>query len=112
MPIDAADQAVAAGSSGPITRTVDVDGVSYRMITVPLRSGGAIQVARSLTETDDVLEGLAQRLALIAVASTLGLAWACGGSGSGGGLPFDSGTGGTSGAGGSADASLGGSGGR
>ena len=65
LPVDDADRAVAAGSDDARLSTVNVDGVELRVLTVHLRGGGAVQIARELTETDDVLTALAGRLALI-----------------------------------------------
>ncbi|HET9543266.1 MAG TPA: hypothetical protein VFP02_09300, partial [Acidimicrobiales bacterium] len=65
LPVDDADRAVAAGTDDARLSTVTVDGVELRVLTVHLRGGGAVQIARELTETDDVLTALAGRLALI-----------------------------------------------
>ena len=65
LPVDDADRAVAAGADDARLSTVTVDGVDLRVLTVHLREGGALQIARELTETDDVLTALAGRLALI-----------------------------------------------
>lgn len=65
LPVDDADRAVAAGSDDARLSTVTVDGVELRVLAVHLRGGGAVQIARELTETDDVLTALAGRLALI-----------------------------------------------
>jgi two-component system sensor histidine kinase MprB len=39
-------------------RTVDIDGRSYRVVTVPVPGGGAVQVARSLADTNDALNSI------------------------------------------------------
>lgn len=65
LPVDDADRAVAVGSDDARLSTVTVDGVELRVLAVHLRGGGAVQIARELTETDDVLTALAGRLALI-----------------------------------------------
>ena len=65
LPVDDADRAVAVGSDDARLSTVTVDGVELRVLTMRLRGGGAAQIARELTETDDVLTALAGRLALI-----------------------------------------------
>ena len=65
LPVDDADRAVAVGSDDARLSTVTVDGVELRVLAVHLRVGGAVQIARELTETDDVLTALAGRLALI-----------------------------------------------
>jgi two-component system sensor histidine kinase MprB len=68
LPVDAEDVEIAgSGDPGrPRVRTATVDGVDHRVVTVAQQGGGALQVARSLAETEDVLDGLARRLALIA----------------------------------------------
>ncbi|MDQ6928501.1 MAG: HAMP domain-containing histidine kinase [Actinomycetota bacterium] len=60
-------------------RDVTVGGVHYRMLTTPLQTGGAVQIARSLEEDDNVLSTLRSRLFVIGAMGTLlaGLvAWA------------------------------------
>ena len=73
LPVDEQDQVIAtSGDPGrPRVRTSSIDGVDYRIVTVAQPDGGAIQVARSLAETEGVLDGLARRLALIAAAGTV-----------------------------------------
>jgi two-component system sensor histidine kinase MprB len=68
LPVDAQDRAIARDGGGSRYRDVTIDGESYRMITVALRSGGAVQVARQVSETDDVLDVLRNRLVIIALA--------------------------------------------
>ncbi len=68
LPIDAQDRAIAAAKSRSRYRDVTVDGEDYRMITVSLRDGGAVQIARPVSETHDVLDVLRNRLVLIALA--------------------------------------------
>jgi two-component system sensor histidine kinase MprB len=77
LPVDEADGAVAAGADRTRLRTVTVDGVELRVLTAHLESGGAVQIARELTETNDVLAVLGGRLLLItltgaALAGTVG----------------------------------------
>jgi len=67
LPIDAGDRAIAAKQSASRYRDVTVGGEEYRMITVSLRNGGAVQIARQVSETDDVLDVLRNRLVLIAL---------------------------------------------
>lgn len=56
LPVDDADLAVASGETrgDGIFRDIDLDGEPYRMLTSPI-NGGAVQTARSLEETEDVL---------------------------------------------------------
>ncbi len=72
LPVDETDREIAAEHRPGTARLRDIalDGVSYRMITASLPEGGAVQVARDLTETDAVLSGLARQLALIALLGT------------------------------------------
>jgi two-component system sensor histidine kinase MprB len=68
LPIDAQDRAIAARQSPSQYRDVTVGGQEYRMITSSLRGGGAVQIARPVSENDDVLDVLRNRLVLIALA--------------------------------------------
>jgi two-component system sensor histidine kinase MprB len=71
LPVDAGDRGIARGAKGSRYRDVTVDGQEYRMITAPLRHGGAVQIARPVSETDDVLDVLRTRLVIIAFAGIL-----------------------------------------
>jgi two-component system sensor histidine kinase MprB len=64
LPVDDADRQVAAGEDSQI-RDVTVDGVESRMITAPLQGGGAVQVARDVTEEQEVLSTLASRMLVV-----------------------------------------------
>ncbi len=66
LPVDDTDLAVAAGASA-IIREITLDDLPYRMITAPDEPDGAVQVARDVSATVDVLDGLRVRLALIAI---------------------------------------------
>jgi two-component system sensor histidine kinase MprB len=68
LPIDPQDRAIAAQQSASRYRDVTIDGEEYRMITVSLRDGGAVQIAREVSEAHDVLDVLRNRLVLIALA--------------------------------------------
>jgi two-component system sensor histidine kinase MprB len=73
LPVAQVDAAIARGErsgNGPLLRDVHVAGVHYRMLTAPLPGGGAIQIARSLAESDDVLGVLTRRLLVIVLAGT------------------------------------------
>jgi len=65
LPIDDVARDRAATEGPPVLRTVSVDGTPYRIETVSLPRGGAVQVARDLSETERVLEALRRRTALI-----------------------------------------------
>ncbi len=78
LPVDDVDRAVAAGTLASARRNVSVDGVAYRMLTTGQVAGpGAVQVARSLTETDRVLDSL-RNLTIVATALVVALAAAVG----------------------------------
>jgi two-component system, OmpR family, sensor histidine kinase MprB len=67
LPIDAEDREIAHAQNESHYRNVTVDGQNYRMITASLRNGGAVQIARKVSETDDVLDVLRARLVIIAL---------------------------------------------
>lgn len=69
LPVDATDTAIAA-HGGTRRRDVHIDGVHYRMLTAGLPQGGAVQLARNVTETDDVLAVLRSRLVIIVLLGT------------------------------------------
>ena len=50
---------------------IDLDGESYRMITQSVAGGGAVQVARSTEESDQILGDLLQRFVLITIVVAL-----------------------------------------
>lgn len=77
LPVTPTDEEVAAGEE-PVLRDVEVDGEPYRMITAQVAPGQAVQVARSLEETDAVLGSMRTQLLLIAGLGALvagALAW-------------------------------------
>lgn len=67
LPIDAKDRAIASRQSSSRYRDVQVGGTEYRMITASVKGGGAVQIARRVSETDDVISVLRNRLVLIAL---------------------------------------------
>ncbi len=72
LPVDDDDVALAVGGGARRTRTVTVDGVAYRVETVPISYSstiGAVQIARDFSESQRVLDAL--RLWLIAVVVTV-----------------------------------------
>nr|MDQ6911196.1 HAMP domain-containing histidine kinase [Actinomycetota bacterium] len=79
LPLSAHDRALAQSGGRPKFRDVTIVGTHYRLLTTPLRHGGAVQIARSLEENDNVLSTLRGRLFVIGAIGTLlaGLvAWA------------------------------------
>jgi two-component system, OmpR family, sensor histidine kinase MprB len=58
LPVDAGDIRSAQGEDGTALRDAQVDGEHVRMLTASLPGGGAIQIARSLDEVDQVLADL------------------------------------------------------
>ena len=78
LPVDRRVRAAAQGTSGKYFGDVHVDGRDYRVLTIP-SGGGALQIARDLTEVDRSLHRVGILLILIAlggigVAGGLGLA--------------------------------------
>jgi len=65
LPVDEHDVGIAAAGGADRLRDVDIAGVHYRMLTRPLGHGAAIQVARDVTATDQILSGLRLRLSLL-----------------------------------------------
>jgi two-component system sensor histidine kinase MprB len=65
LPVNAADVALAKSGGSSVRRDVSVAGQQYRMLTVALKGGGAVQIARNLGETDTVLGQLRTRLVVI-----------------------------------------------
>ena len=63
LPVEDVDLAVTEGGE-LLLRTVTVDGVEFRMVTAPLPGGGVAQIARDMTEPNEVLAGLTMRLAV------------------------------------------------
>lgn len=55
LPVDAASRAVARGDQNVLLRDATVRGTRVRMLTVPDALGGALQIARPLSEVDDTL---------------------------------------------------------
>ena len=61
LPVDDTDRALADQDRKAILRTITINGTDYRMITDHLDGGGAIQVARSLEESNSLLDVLRTR---------------------------------------------------
>lgn len=73
LPVSAATVAVAAGQRPAFFETVSIQEDQVRILTVPAGDGLAVQLARPLTEVEDVLGTLRQQLL---VAGLLGIALA------------------------------------
>lgn len=68
IPIEDADKEIAEVGEGTAFSDEEVDGQHVRVLTVGLGSSGAVQVARSLEGTDEVLTNLRTVLILVALA--------------------------------------------
>lgn len=77
LPVNNRELGVAASGVGRVRRTVDVQGEDFRMLTVPIAGGGAVQFARPLTETNQSLSHIARRT-LLAVLAAIGAAMVLG----------------------------------
>ncbi|MGA8218388.1 MAG: HAMP domain-containing sensor histidine kinase [Solirubrobacterales bacterium] len=75
IPISSADRTLATRGGDPSLHDVNVHGTSLRVLTQPLPMGGAIQVARSLEETNHTLNTL---IIILAAVSAGGIALAAG----------------------------------
>ena len=80
LPVDADDLRIASGTSrrSNLRHDVTIDGEPYRMLTVAVTDGGAVQFARSLEETERVLirirnQTLAIVVGLSALAAIVGI---------------------------------------
>jgi two-component system sensor histidine kinase MprB len=78
LPVSPKDKQLAASGGTPVIRDAKVNGTAYRVITAPTPNGGALQIGRSVADSNNVLATLDTRLLLIALLGTLvaaGLAW-------------------------------------
>ena len=66
LPVSSVDIDLADKDDRAVFRTVEIAGANYRMITEHINGGGAVQVARSLDESADLLDALQPNLLLIA----------------------------------------------
>jgi two-component system sensor histidine kinase MprB len=71
VPVDDEDRAIARGERGPAIRDMNATGVHLRVLTIPARGGGAIQLVRSLREVDTTLTRLQLVFVLLCAAGTL-----------------------------------------
>ena len=69
LPINSKDLSIAASGRGKQIRTVEVNGDTWRVETVGINQGGAVQIARDYGETNRVLSALRIWLSLIVVAA-------------------------------------------
>jgi two-component system, OmpR family, sensor histidine kinase MprB len=67
IPVDRTDLQLAASGGHIRLRTQTVKGSTYRVMTVPVGTGFAVQLARDLAETNRVLDSLRNRYVLIGV---------------------------------------------
>ena len=74
LPVDGRVASVAGGEGADYLDDATVAGDEVRMLVVALPGGGAIQVARSLAETDDLLERVRVILFLVALGGIGGAA--------------------------------------
>ncbi|MCP5026872.1 MAG: HAMP domain-containing protein, partial [Actinomycetia bacterium] len=65
LPVSEADIDLARERGPSLLRTVTIDGTDYRMITHHIDGGGAIQVARDLGSTNDVLGAIQNRMFIV-----------------------------------------------
>ena len=77
LPIDDSDRAVASGASAGISepRDVTVEGEAFRMLTIPVDGGGAVQIARSARETQRALTVIRERTLLSVAFVIIGAAF-------------------------------------
>jgi len=72
LPVNSRDLAIAATGRGKQLRTVESDGKTWRVETVGISQGGAVQIARDYGETERILSTLRIWLSLIvAIASAV-----------------------------------------
>ena len=70
LPVSARDADIAAVGAGTQTRTVEANGKVWRVATVGISGGGAVQIARDYGETHRVLSALRLRLLGIVIAAS------------------------------------------
>lgn len=78
LPVDAHDLTLAGSGGSPRFRDATVGHTSYRILTVALPQGGAVEIARSINSDNELLATIDLRLLLIALAGTAlaaSLAW-------------------------------------
>jgi two-component system sensor histidine kinase MprB len=70
LPINARDRVIAATGRGTQTRTASSDGTTWRVKTVGVAQGGAVQIARDYGETNRVLSSLKIWLFFVVIAAS------------------------------------------
>jgi two-component system sensor histidine kinase MprB len=78
VPVDDDDARIAADGGATRYHTVRVDDVPYRVVTVPVSGGGALQLARDVSDTESVLASLRTRFLVVGgavVAAGILLGW-------------------------------------
>ena len=68
LPVDARSRAIARGDAGEAITDLEVGGTRLRVLTRAVPGGGAVQVARPLTEVDRQLDRVVVLLAIVAAA--------------------------------------------
>jgi two-component system sensor histidine kinase MprB len=76
LPVAALDRGLARSGGTPWLRSATTDGATYRILTEPLAGGGAVQLARDYTGTEQVLSSLRWRYALLDLAVVIAAALA------------------------------------
>jgi two-component system sensor histidine kinase MprB len=71
LPVGPFDMALADHDGPDLFQDIEVDGIHYRMMTRHLAPGLAIQVARDVTGTNEILSGLRLRLTLLGMAGVV-----------------------------------------
>jgi two-component system, OmpR family, sensor histidine kinase MprB len=72
LPIDGVDKSIALnGTSSRRARTVTVNDRKFRLLTIGLAQGGAVQIARDLTENEQILASLIRNIAWLVVGASV-----------------------------------------
>lgn len=74
LPVDPEVVARVRSTGTTVHRDVDLASGAHRMITAPFAGDSVVQVARSLSETDDALAGVRNRLLLLGALTTVAAA--------------------------------------
>jgi two-component system sensor histidine kinase MprB len=70
LPVNGRDRVIAATGRGTQTRTASSDGTTWRVKTVGIAQGGAVQIARDYGETNRVLSSLKIWLFFVVIAAS------------------------------------------